>query len=116
MEYFAGTRMTKALSNQAKYLSYKAAWERIGYSIEGEYHLEAVALCEGIISDRLVSYLHGVTGKNIPINTPLKSLIDRWRKSAGPISWKNWDDLTIAVGGWRQKRNTVVHGLVKSAP
>lgn len=104
------------MKNTAKYLSYKAAWERISSAIEHGFYLEAVALCESIISDRLISYVQGVTGKHVRLETPFHELIGLWRANAGVIAWKEHVDLAGAVDLWRTKRNMVVHGLVKSAP
>ncbi|OHE57631.1 MAG: hypothetical protein A2Z47_13205 [Thermodesulfovibrio sp. RBG_19FT_COMBO_42_12] len=104
------------MKNTAKYLSYKAAWERISSAIEHGFYLEAVALCESIISDRLISYVHGVTGKHVKLETQFNHLIGLWRTNAGVIAWKDHVDLADSVDLWRTKRNMVVHGLVKSAP
>src|SRR5690625_4488971 len=46
--------------NTAKYESYKAAFERIDAGIEKEAPIEVVALCESIISDRLLSFVCGI--------------------------------------------------------
>lgn len=102
--------------NMPKYLSYKAAWERIATSIESEYYLEAVALCESIISDRLISFVQGVSGCEVRLNTGFRELVKAWKKNAGTVEWRAYKDLQSAVTAWSNKRNEVVHGFVKSAP
>jgi len=104
------------VGNQPKYLSYKAAWERISGAMEAGYYLEVVAICESIISDRLLSYIEGVQGRQVPLKTSFGKLIQRWRKQSGAIKSSRGQDLIAAVDKWRDDRNTVVHGLVKSAP
>lgn len=104
------------MKNEAKYLSYKAAWERIKSANEAGYYLESVALCESIISDRLISYLAGTSGKCPDLRDSFKCLINQWKKRAGSFSWGKYGDLPAEVDGWRENRNAVVHGLVKSKP
>ena len=104
------------MKNEAKYLSYKAAWERIKSANEAGYYLESVALCESIMSDRLISYITGVSGKSLSLTTPFATIIKEWKKYSDPFSWGAYKDLPDAVDAWRKKRNDVVHGFVKSNP
>lgn len=104
------------MKNEAKYLSYKAAWERIKSANEAGYYLESVALCESIMSDRLISYITGVSGKSMSLTTPFSQIIKKWEKTAGSVAWGAYKDLPAAVDAWRKKRNDVVHGFVKSNP
>jgi hypothetical protein len=106
--------MTK---NVAKYLSYKEAWRRVGAAIEGGFHFEAVAICESIISDRLLSYLHGIdpSSKLLP-HSPFASLIKAWRQTTKELPLSDGINLCEAVDSWRLERNAVVHSLTKSLP
>jgi hypothetical protein len=104
------------MKNSAKHLSYTAAWDRIKSAMEAGYYLESVALCESIISDRLISHVQGVSGKKESLRTTFKQIIQDWKDVSGPVSWGKYSDLPSAVDAWRRNRNTVVHGMVKSEP
>jgi hypothetical protein len=104
--------------NVPKYLSYNKGWARINSALEAGFYLEAITIQESIISDRLLSYVLGVApNSKINTKTSLGKLIVQWRKYAG-VSLERLDgtDLGRDTDAWRIKRNTVVHGLVKSAP
>ena len=104
------------MKNKMKGNSYAAAWERIKSANEAGYYLESVALCESIMSDRLISYISGVSGKSMSLTTPFSQIIKKWEKTAGSVAWGAYKDLPDAVDAWRKKRNVVVHGFVKSNP
>ena len=106
------------MKNTPKYLSYTKAWERINAAIEAGFNLEAITIEESIISDRLLSYVLGVApNSKIKAKSGLAELIVHWRKHAGATLIKpDGTDLGKATDVWRNKRNTAVHGLVKSAP
>jgi hypothetical protein len=106
------------MRNKSKYFSYKAAWERINIAMEAGFHLEAITIEESIISDRLLSYIIGVApNSKVHARSGLGELISQWRKHAGASLMKlDGKDLGKAADAWRVKRNTAVHGLVKSSP
>lgn len=68
------------------------------------------------MSDRLISYISGVSGKSLSLTTPFAQIIKKWEKTAGSVAWGAYKDLPSAVDAWRKKRNDVVHGFVKSNP
>jgi hypothetical protein len=112
-----------AKGNANKYESYKAAWQRIRASQDADFPLEAVALQESIISDRLISFLSRPAAqrplaKNKKDKWPqFKELIDRWRKEfPDGLAVDGYPDLIDAVNDWRNERNEVLHSLVKSDP
>jgi len=104
--------------NQAKYLSYREAWQRINAAIEAEFYFEAVTISESILSDRLLSYVIGIDpNSRIKTSTNFAELIRAWRKLAGSLPAEpSYQDLGEAVDEWRKDRNAIVHGLVKSDP
>jgi hypothetical protein len=106
------------MKNTPKYLSYAKAWERINSALEAGFHLEAITIEESIISDRLLSYVLGVApNSKVHTKSGLWELISQWRKHAGASLMKSdGKDLGKAADAWRIKRNTAVHGLVKSSP
>jgi hypothetical protein len=106
------------MKNHAKYLSYREAWDRINAAIKLEFYFEAITLCESIISDRLLSYVHGeIPAEKVHVRTSLQKLITSWRKHAGTALLNEQGcDLGKQLDAWREDRNHVVHGLVKSHP
>ena len=110
--------MRKLPKNTSKYLSYKAAWERINAASAAGFSFEVVTLCESIISNRLLSFVLGVAGNpRITERTDFHQLIREWRKRANPHpKARNGDDLISKVDIWRKERNKVVHGMTKSLP
>jgi hypothetical protein len=86
--------------------------------MEAEFYFEVVTLCESIISDRLLSYIRGVDANSkASTKSPFAGLIKEWRKLAA-VTLPNHgpSDLGVAVEAWREERNTIIHGLVKSRP
>lgn len=105
-------------SNKLKYLSYAEAWRRIAAGNKQGFYFEAVALCESILSDRLLSYLNAKSpNSKFDCRTRFAKLISEWRKTAPAASLQfGEEDLGEAVDAWRNARNDVIHGLTKSPP
>lgn len=93
--------------NFRKYSAYVYAFDRLTEAIERGFYLEAVALEEGIISDRLSSACEraGV----LPKKPTLMTVIDAARELAPPLICI--DELQR----WREDRNRVLHGVVKTS-
>jgi predicted type IV restriction endonuclease len=113
----------KRTPNKAKGQSYAEAWRRIKQANENGYHFEAVAICESIISDRLLSYVLGkAPDSSANTRTALFDLIAEWRRLSAPKNKTTIAEyaetllLIQKVDDWRIERNTVLHGLVKSMP
>ena len=89
--------------------SYALAFERINKSIEAKFPVEAIALEESIISDRLRSLLQDVAtnlmrGKSYEVSTLILFAI----MYVAPRE----DKLLVELKDWVQKRNGVIHGIV----
>jgi len=107
--------------NAAKYLSYREAWARIGAAQGHGFYLEAVTIVESMITDRLISYLVGIgvlaRPNELDQYPPLGRLIQTWKTHCpSPIVTGRVTDLQTAVDTWRQRRNKIVHSIVKSHP
>lgn len=83
------------------------AISRIEKAIGDGYYLEAIALAESILSDRLALYLHHNGDKSDSKN--LHKLV------ATSIEF-NRLELFEEIDCWRQKRNKSIHGLVRLSP
>ncbi len=110
-----------AAGDGAKYLSYREAWARINMARKQGYFLEAVTIQESIVSDRLLSYLEKTCGLALADGAKrvLKTVVDRWIREATARcetdeQAKLVKDLHLRLNTWRDQRNRVVHGMVKS--
>jgi hypothetical protein len=106
------------MKNTNKYLSYTKAWELINAALKEGFHLEAVAVEESIISDRILSYVAALApSTKLGPKSNFGELISKWRKLAGAsLIIADGTDLGAEVDAWRDQRNRVIHGLVKSSP
>ena len=100
--------------NKYKHDAYKEAFARIKAANESNFFLEAVAIQEAIISDRLKSHLGhlGILPKKK--HPTLHDLVKAWKRE---IQGKNIVlEIKIAdeVDQWRVLRNQAVHGLVST--
>lgn len=111
-----------AAGNAAKFFSYAEAWTRISRATKSGYFLEAVTIEESIVSDRLLSFLQKTCGLALPSGTVknLSRVIDCWKQEFearfldAPELLATSQELYQRLNAWRERRNDVVHGLVKS--
>lgn len=112
--------MNKPRKNMAKFLTYKTAWGRINAAMAAGFHFEVIALCESIISDRLLSHMLGADPTDYPytLNTDLNQLINRLRKHTKRelLQLKDGRQLPDALALWREDRNHLLHGFAKTWP
>ncbi|MFN3166260.1 MAG: hypothetical protein ACE37H_04260 [Phycisphaeraceae bacterium] len=105
------------MSNDSKFESYREAWGRIVSSIQDGYFFEAVTLEESVISDRLLSYIIGNDKIcKFDVKTGLAKLIAKMASIAKTIGDEQSLALAVEIDTWRERRNEIVHGLVKSYP
>jgi len=105
--------------NAAKFWCYCEAWSRIKQAQEQGFYLEAVTIEESIITDRLISYLISI-GMTKQTEKPgrypsFAELIKRWGQQCPLTKPQESHALQLQVDEWRQRRNKVVHGIVKIA-
>lgn len=111
--------------NMEKYYSYKLAFERIELAIENKFPLEAIAIEESIISDRLRSYCE-ISKLGIAHDSFCELLqkasdyaivnCDELYNMIGLI--KDQDnmgkDVSESIDRWRLERNNCLHRMVKT--
>ena len=109
--------------NRTKYISYRRAYERIALSIEHGFFLEAIAIEESIISDRLRSFVSYVQNAEIGDHVPFGKIVVRWinnlnkdNKSKDENRWDYDENLLSDVKTWVDRRNFALHSIVKSQP
>jgi len=108
-----------ASGNEAKFLSYREAWARIRLATKMRFYLEAVTIEESIISDRMLSFLEkscGVVLGGHSLNKTSKEWIKHSMNRVGAKSESAVEAEAIftKLNSWRELRNKVVHGIVKS--
>lgn len=116
--------------NQAKYLSYKTAWEQMTTAISEGYFLEAITVQESMMFDRVrsfVEYAEKQQAKDPDVvpavkdELPITTLLRRWEAclNADKKQAPRWDsdvELPAQAIEWARRRNEAIHGIVKSAP
>ncbi|NJL99911.1 MAG: hypothetical protein HC924_14440 [Synechococcaceae cyanobacterium SM2_3_2] len=109
--------------NAARYYSYREAWGRIKAAQEQGFFLEVVTIVESIIADRLISLLTHVDVLQIqperqsPSFGRLIQMWERWLQTVELLEEREQVmALLQATDTWRQRRNFVVHGIVKMRP
>lgn len=107
--------------NKQKSQRYAFAHQRMSRAIDQGFYLEAITICESLISDRLLSSLdrrRGVernprTGLHRLINAHLdETLLDRSSQAHG----EKLLDIFSALRVWKDKRNELLHGIAKCLP
>lgn len=92
---------------KAKAILFREAYRRIDRAIAKGFHLEAIAIVESLICDRIESTISLVTTKESYPDT-LGPLLSQIRKlSVFP------DELIRELDSWRRDRNLVMHQMVK---
>jgi len=100
--------------NKTKYDAYTEAFARIKAANESNFFLEAVAIQEAIISDRLKSHL-GHLGRLPKRNrSTLSDLVEAWKSESQGPNIEIKINLAELVDQWRVLRNQAVHGLVST--
>jgi len=104
------------MSNSQKYLSYKLAHEKIDRAIDAGFPLEAIAICESIITDRLLSYANHHGGKLDPSKAILGQAITSIRKRVPDLAATDplGADLVLQASDWAKSRNHALHAIAKS--
>lgn len=92
---------------RAKQELFRQAFKRVDYSISKGFHLEAIAIIESLICDRLETTVTVITGEQIsPKNLgPLIRTLESLQEFPA--------ELIVELNQWRRDRNLVMHQMVK---
>lgn len=109
------------IGNTQKYLSYSAAWERMDQAIQQGFFLEAVAIQESMIFDRLRSFLSFYEDGEIDNRVPLKRIVRRWQDALNRMAHEDASfsfdaNLVTDTLAWVDDRNAAIHTIVRSQP
>lgn len=107
--------------NATKYFNYREAWGKIARSIGHGFYVEAVALEESVMCDRLLSYFRktGLVNESDPKRISFGKLVQLLKEHVpepikDPIRNPRFENLQDSILKWKGKRNHVIHGIVKS--
>lgn len=102
--------------NMEKYKAYYFAFYRIDQALKEEFPLEAIALEESIISDRLRAYCEA---NNLPTKDEqgdysLHKLIKASRKANQSSKCVELHKFLDSVYSWKNERNKLIHKVVRT--
>ena len=104
-------KSTAKHGNVQKHDTYKEAFARIKAAINQNFFIEAIAIQEAIISDRLRSHLGH--HKQLPDRDAFHELLKKWKTLGGNRKRITVSvDLPDLVDLWREQRNNAIHGFV----
>lgn len=104
-------RSTATKGNVQKHDTYKEAFARIKHAIDQHFFIEAIAIQEAIISDRLRSHLE--YHKKLPKDDKFYSLLKEWKALNGAKEKLAVSiELPELIDLWREQRNNAIHGIV----
>ena len=104
--------------NEVKHTNYKEQMKRLNLAIKNRFLLEAILIEYGMLEDRTEAFIRYSLGEdktdkyqtiNRKINK-LKALVgDKYKNINRYLSLDLLDDLH----NWKEKRNSIIHGLMK---
>ncbi len=99
--------------NMEKFRAYAFAFSRINQALDKAFPLEAIAMEESIISDRLRAYCEA---NNLPLkgHLGLNYLITTVGKALQTNSCPELSEFLVSADSWRDKRNKLIHKVVKT--
>lgn len=102
--------------NHAKFLSYKLAHERLKAAVESGYPLEAVAIAESLLTDRLLSFINFYGAAFDPEKATLGGVAHKAAQICKMPTTRDLvgEDLATKAAMWAKDRNTVLHSIAKS--
>ena len=92
---------------KSKQQLYKFAYRRVQSSIRKGSHIEAIALLESIMSDRIESAISSLTRQ--PVSASSLGSLFRLLDKLSPAD----DNLKALVWDWNESRGLVIHQMVK---
>lgn len=105
------TRKKGSEVGMKRYQIIKEAIGHIKKSIENEYYLESITLCESLIADRLESRLKYLTNSDKFSFKPLGELIKGIINKESDQKLKDYCNQEL--NSWKNKRNEALHAMAK---
>jgi hypothetical protein len=101
-----------------RYLRYVAAFDRVVHCLDAEYYLEAIAILDSLIGDRLASRLGHLVAAEIPVRLSCGQLCNRLVGSDSKNESGAEKDLAFRksieeIQKWVKRRNDAMHATAK---
>lgn len=100
---------------QSRYETYKATIERINKAMDASFYVEAIALCESIIADRLESLANQISQSSkysyVTIGKLTEYLLGTKQRV---LLTQEIVDVVNKIKNWTKKRNSAVHEMAKN--
>ena len=111
--------MNDVVSNRKKYENYREQLGRLNKALKEHFYLEAIFIEYAILEDRLEAVLrhagcwHPKEGRHVSIDAKTKKVADLAREKKNPAHRYFPPELTDGILAWKEKRNTLIHALLK---
>lgn len=99
-----------------RYERYCGAFDRVQHCVEAGYFLEAIAILDSLIWDRLSSRLGYLSGKLIDVDKNLGTICSQLVGDHGEGGCEHdsgFRDAVSTIRKWLERRNTAVHATAK---
>ena len=100
---------------QSRYETYKATIDRIDKAIDAGFYVEAIALCESIIADRLESLANQISQSSKYSYETMGKLTD-YLSGVKQRTLLTQEIVSVVneIKDWTKKRNSAVHEMAKN--
>ncbi len=111
--------MDQPVANQKKYENYREQMGRLKKALKEHFYLEAIFIEYAILEDRLEAVLrhagrwHPKEGEHVSIDRKAKLVAKLAEEKKNPAHKYFPPELTDAVLAWKDKRNRLIHALLK---
>ena len=113
--------MDSTVDNQQKYENYRTQIGRLKGALRGHFYLEAIFIEYAIMEDRLEAILrhadkwHPKEGAFVSIDAKVKKVAKIAEEKKNPAHRYFPSDLTDGILAWKDKRNRLIHALLKQS-
>ena len=113
--------MDATVTNQQKYENYREQLGRLNKALKGHFYLEAIFIEYAILEDRLEAVLrhagrwHPKEGEHVSIDRKVKLVAKLAEEKKNPAHKYFPPELTDEILAWKEKRNKLIHALLKQA-
>jgi hypothetical protein len=113
--------MASTVDNQQKYENYRVQISRLKSALRNHFYLEAIFIEYAIMEDRLEAILrhadkwHPKEGSFVSIDAKAKKVAKLAEEKKNPAHRFFSSELTNGILAWKEKRNQLIHALLKQS-
>ena len=113
--------MTSIADNQQKYENYRVQMGRLKSALKSHFYLEAIFIEYAIMEDRLEAILRHAgkwnpkEGTFVSIDAKVKKVAKLAEEKKNPAHRYFSPELTDGILAWKEKRNKLIHALLKQS-